>query len=279
MAGLAFPGFKSKGSVHTKGRVFPTLQSKAPSVKVTGDNQSLCRSGKKQTPKRILASTTSETGGGKGVGPFISGFLQPAVSGAKTQQQVETHLRPQSAELIPSISLFQDGNPRDHPALPSKGGVGHLAGFQRCLLSCSDKSKVAEVLEIPSQQPNLSVHCPTSVGVHKGRQGGQTYGTVSGYSNPPVPRRLVSESPLPRNLPMAYPDPFGPMSHSRLGSQYVKVRAGSPAGVQLCRLSFGPLAGPGKTHAEEVDNCLRKSVFSWDNRPARSGSSCPLLGF
>ena len=29
-AGLAFPGFKSKGSVHTKGRVFSTLQSKTP---------------------------------------------------------------------------------------------------------------------------------------------------------------------------------------------------------------------------------------------------------
>ena len=181
---------------------------------------------------------------------------------------METHLRPQSAELIPSISLFQDGNPRDHPALPSKGGVGHLAGFQRRLLSCFDKSKVAEVLEIPSQQPNLSVHRPTfrpfdgSVGVHKGHQGDQTYGTVSGYSNPPVPRRLVSESPLPRNLPTAYPDPFGPMSHSRLGSQYVKVGAGSPVGVQLCRLSFGPLAGPGKTHAGEVDNSVSENQFS-----------------
>ena len=39
LAGLALPGFKSKGIVKTKGRVFPTLQSKATSVKVTSDNQ------------------------------------------------------------------------------------------------------------------------------------------------------------------------------------------------------------------------------------------------
>ena len=36
LAGLALPGFKSKGIVHTKGRLFPTLQSKTPLVKVTG---------------------------------------------------------------------------------------------------------------------------------------------------------------------------------------------------------------------------------------------------
>ena len=30
LAGLALSGFKSKGRVHTKGRVFPTLQSKTP---------------------------------------------------------------------------------------------------------------------------------------------------------------------------------------------------------------------------------------------------------
>ena len=74
--------------------------------------------------------------------------------------------------------------------------VGHLAGFQRRLLSYLNKSKVAEVHKIPSQQSNLSVHFSSfwpvdgSVGVHKGRQGSQADGTGTGYSNPPVPRRL-----------------------------------------------------------------------------------------
>ena len=77
LAGLALPGFKCKGSVHTKGRVFPTLQSKAPFVKVTGHGQSLCRPGQKQKPQRILTGPDPKTGCGKGVGPFISGLLQP----------------------------------------------------------------------------------------------------------------------------------------------------------------------------------------------------------
>ena len=111
LAGLALSGFKSKGSVHTKGRVFPALQSKTTSVKVTGDNQSLCRSGQEQAPQRILTGTNPKTGGRKGHGPFFSGFLQPVISGSKAQQQMEAHPRPQSIELVPSVSLLQDGNP------------------------------------------------------------------------------------------------------------------------------------------------------------------------
>ena len=111
--------------------------------------------------------------------------------------------------------------------LPSKRGVGHFVAFQRRLLLYPSKSKVAEVPEIPSQWSNLPVHRPSfwpfhgSIGVHEGRQGGQIDGTVSRYPNPPVPRRLVSESSLPGNVPTSYPDPLGPMSQDRLGSQHV----------------------------------------------------------
>ena len=128
------------------------------------------------------------------------------------------------------------------------------AGF-----SYPDQSKITEVLKVPSQQSSLPIHLPFfrpvdgSVGVHQGRQGSQAYGTISGYPNPPVPRRLVSESPLPGNVPMTYPDPFGPMSQPGLGSQHVKVGTVSPTGVQLCRLPFRPLSRPVQTHAGEVD--------------------------
>ena len=116
-----------------------------------------------------------------------------------------------------------------------------------------------EVLTIPSQQSNLPIHLPSfwpfdgSVGVHKGRQGGQADGTILGYLNPPVPRRLVSASPLPGNVPTSYPDPLGPMSQPRLGGQHVKVGTVSPTGVQLCRLPFQPLSETGQTHTREVD--------------------------
>ena len=40
------------------------------------------------------------------------------------------HPRFKSAELLPSNLIFQDGDTRDHPTLPSKRGVGDVSGFQ-----------------------------------------------------------------------------------------------------------------------------------------------------
>ena len=161
---------------------------------VTVGNQWLIKPGQKQAPKRVFAGANLISSGRKSDSSIISGLLQLVVSGSKAQQQVETHPRSQSTELISSTTHLQNGNRRDHQTLPSTGGVGHLAGLRRHLLSYSDKSKVTEVPKIPSQQSNLSVHCPSfwpgnsSVRVHKGRQGSQVDGTGTGYSNPPVPR-------------------------------------------------------------------------------------------
>ena len=126
------------------------------------------------------------------------------------------------------------------------------------LVSYPDQSQVAEIPKVPSQQPILPIHLPSFrpfdgfVGVHQGRQGGQVDGTSSGYSNPPVPRRLVTTSPFPGNVPTTYPDPFGPMSQPGLGGQQIKIGTGSPTSVQLRRLPFRPLSRPGQTHTGEV---------------------------
>ena len=191
---------------------------------------------------------------------------------------MKAHPRPKATEFVPSISLIHDENPRDHQTLPSTRGVGHFAGFQRRLLSCSNKSKVAEVLMIPSQQSDISIHHSTfwpvdgSIVVHQGRQGSQVDGSGAGYSNPPLPRRLVTESPVPGNLPMTDPDPLGPMSRSRVDNQSFKVGTGSTTGFQLCWLLFQPLSRSGQTHSREVDSSVTENQPSF-RRPARSGSS------
>ena len=183
---------------------------------------------------------------------------------------MEAHSRPQSTEFVPSVSLLQDGKSRDHQTLPSTRGVGHFALFQQHLLSCSNKSKVVKVLTIPSQQSNISIQCSSfwpvhgSVGVHQGRQGSQVDGSGAGYSNPAVPRRLVAESPVPRNVAMTYPDPFGPMPQFRMGGQSVKVRAGSPTDLQLCQLSNRPLSRSGQTHSGEVDSSVSENLGTRD---------------
>ena len=158
---------------------------------------------------------------------------------------MEANPRPQSVECVPSDSLLQDGNPGDHQAVPSTRGVGHLTGLQRRLFSCSNKSKVEEV--------------------HQGRQGSQVNGTGAGYPNPPVPRRLVVESPVPGNMPTTYPDPLGPMSQPMVGDQFFKVGTGSSTYFQLCRLSLRPLSRSGHAHSGEVDSPVT------ENKPFGTG--------
>ena len=268
LEGLALPGCESKGGIHTERRLLTSFQDKTTPVKVTSHCQPLLRCSQKQTSEGIFTGSDSKTSCRKGHGPFFPGVLQPVISGSKTQQQVEAHPRPQSTEFVPSVSLLQNGNPRGHQTLPSKRGVGHIAGFQRRLLSCSHKSKVAEIPQVSSQWPNLSIHCPPfrpvhgSVGIHQGRQGGQIDGTVPRYPDPPVPRRLVGEGSLSGSVQASYPDPLGSMSQTRLDCQYDKVRAVSPTGVQLCRLPFRPLSGLGQTNAGKVVHSVSKDQSS-----------------
>ena len=92
------------------------------------------------------------------------------------------------------------------------------------------------------------------VGVHTGSQGSQTDGTCTEYSNPPVPGRLVTQSPLPGNMLITYPDPLGPLSRPGLGGQSFEIRADSPGGVQFCWLPFQPLSRSDQTHSGEEDS-------------------------
>ena len=271
LAGLALPGCKPKGCFNSSGGVQPTLQRETSSNKVTGHYQWICKSGQKQTRKGLLTRTHSETGCRKGDNPILPSFLQPVVSSSKTQPKMETHLGLKSAELLPSNCIIQDGDTRDHSTLPSKRGVGDVSGFQRRLLPYSNRTKVAEIPQVLPPQSSLSVHSPPlwplngSVRVHKGGQGSQVNGTGSGYQDPPVPRRLVVESPVPGNVSTSYPDPLGPMPQVRVGSQYDQVGVGASAGLQLCRLPFRPLSGAGQTDPGEVDGSVPE-----DQRPPQS---------
>ena len=132
------------------------------------------------------------------------------------------------------------------------------SGLQQYLISYSDKSKVTKVSKVPSEQSNISIHFPTfrpvnsSVGDHQGRKGSQTHGSSEVYPNPPVPRRLVTHSPIPGNLPTTFPDPPGPLPRTGLGSKLEQVRTDSPTNVQLCRITFRPLSRSGQTHSQEM---------------------------
>ena len=68
---------------------------------------------------------------------------------------------------------------------------------------------------------------------------------------------------MPGNVPTTYPDPLGPVSGSRVGSQSVQVGTGSTTGFQLCRLSFRPLSRSGQTHSGEVDSSVTEDQPSF----------------
>ena len=84
--------------------------------------------------------------------------------------------------------------------------MGYFAGFQRRVFPCSHTSQIKEIPQIFPGQRDLSVHCPSfrpghsSIGVYQSSQGSETHGTNKGYQNPPVPRQLVSQSPVRGNL-------------------------------------------------------------------------------
>ena len=70
---------------------------------------------------------------------------------------------------------------------------------------------------------------------------------------------------MPGNVLTSYPDPLGPMSQVRVGSEYDKIGVGAPASLQLCRLPFRPLSRAGQTNPREVDSPVQK-----DQRPPES---------
>ena len=174
--------------------------------------------------------------------------------------------------------------------------MGHVAGLQRRILpypNCPKVKKVSQVLPVPS---NLSIHSPTlwvghsSIRVHQGGQRSETHGSSQGHQDPPVPRRLVTESPFPRNLPTTYPDPLGPMPAVRLGSKHEQVRVSSQAGLQFCRLPVRPdlrasaphsrpVASPsGKIEVHEKPSKLYRQTICVLDRPPGGHREAGVLG-
>ena len=84
-------------------------------------------------------------------------------------------------------------------------------------------------LQVSSEQAHLPVHLSSvwfgndPVGIHQSGQGSKTDGSSQGYKDPPVPRRLVVESPVPGNLPTTYLDLLGPLPQVGLGSKLEEI--------------------------------------------------------
>ena len=189
----------------------------------------LRQSYKKSVVKRGSPKSQKEVGSRKGGCQVVPGVLQPSFPSSETKQEMEANLGFESVKCIPKHRHLQNGNPGDDPVVLDNRRVGHIAGLQRRILPHPDCPKVKKVSQVLPVQSNLSVHSSSlrvghsSPGVYQGGQRSETHGSSEGYQNPPVPRRLVTASPFPGNLPTTYPDPLGPMSAVRLGGKYDQI--------------------------------------------------------
>ena len=162
--------------------------------------------------------------------------------------------------LFLKTGTFKMETPGDNPIVPSGRGMGHVTGLQRRLLPHPNCPKVKKISQVLPVQPDLSVHGSSlqfghsTSRVHQGGQGSKTDGSSKGYSDPPVPRRLVTTSPFPGDLPTQYPDPLVPLPKVRMGSKYGQVRANSQTGIQLRRLPVRPSFRTGPAHSRPVED-------------------------
>ena len=165
--------------------------------------------------------------------------------------------------------------------------MGHITGLQRRVFPHSHPSQVSQVHEVLSEQANLSVHCPSfwfghsPIGVQKGGQGSEAHGIGQGYKNPPVPRRLVAQSPFPGNVPTTHPDPLGPLPRTGLGSEHEEIRANSSTGQQVFNFVgywFDLLTGRVLPTRERWANLCQKLLYLKAQSTFTVGQFMSLIG-
>ena len=266
LASLAKVRRKPSSSVHFKGGLQPALQIKTSSHQGSNHSEQLCQSGQKPFPQRGTDLSPKKVGSGASPGPVFSRLLQPAVFSTQTGKQVEAYFRSESVEQVPQNRHVQDGDSGNHPDLATERGVGDLARFQRRILSHPYSPPVEEVHEILSQQKSVPVHCPSlrvghsSSRVHQDSQGGETYGSEQGYKNPPVPRRLVTESPFEGNWSPSHPGSVVSLPRTGLAGQHQKVGVGSSTGLYLRRLPVRPVDGSGFANSRKMGKLASETI-------------------
>ena len=166
---------------------------------------------------------------------------------------METYFRPEQAKSLPQGGEIQDGDTGNHQVITPTRGVGHIHRLSGRLFPYSNTGTVPEVFEISCPRSDIPVQGPavrtvhSTLGVYCGRKGSETDGHTQGYKNLPVPRRLVGESQITRNLSPTHPNLNQNVPGPRLAGEFREIRAGTQTGLRLCRLPVRPQVRPGQT--------------------------------
>ena len=253
LANLAGSRGRSENSSNPERRLHPSLSDPAKSYKVSHCGKPLCQSPQEQLPVGGITSAYGQKCSRTGPQSNISGVFQSTLSSPKTQQQMEANTGSKQTKPFPQGGEIQNGDTRNHQNIPPTRGVGHLSRLQGCLLPHTNTGTIQEIPKISCPGPDLpiqgvalwSVH--SAHGVHCFSKGGETDGHTQGYKNPSVPRRLVGESQIPKNLSPTHPNPGQNVPGPRLAGEFRKIRAGTQTGLRLCRLPIRSQVWPGQT--------------------------------
>ena len=266
LANLAGSGCRSKSGSNPQRGLYPPLSAPTKTSKVSHCRKQLCRSPQEQLPVGGIAATARQKRYRTSSKSGLTGVFQQAVSSTKAQQQVETYIRSEQAKPLSENRKVQNGNSGNHQNLPPTGRMGHLHRLQGCLLPYPGTGTIQEIPEIscpgsdiPIQGITLrSVH--SAHGVHCSSQGGEADGHTKGYKNPPVPRRLVGESPFISVMSPTYSDSSKTVPRFRLGGESGIVGTGAQTGFQLHRLPVRPHGRSGQTHTGPVAESSEQDI-------------------
>ena len=203
----------------------PPLSDLAQSHEVSNSHKLLWQSSQEPLPVRGITSAYRQKRGGVGSKSKISGFFQPTFLGAQTQQQVETHPRPEQTKSFPQHAKIQNGDTRNHQDFSPTGRMGQLHRFQGCLLPHTNTGTIQEISKISCRGLDISVQgsalwsVHSTLGIHCDSKGGETDGHAQGYKDPPIPRRLVGEGFIPPNLSPAHSGSSKNMPKTRLAGE------------------------------------------------------------
>ena len=265
MANLAGSGCRSKSSTDLERGLHPPLLDQAESFPVSHCGKFVRQSPQEQLPVGGIAAAYRQKRCRTSSKSNISRFFQPALLGAKTQQQMEADIRSKQSQYLPKSGQIQDGDSRNHQNIPPARGVGNLGRLQRCLLPHTNTGTIQEISEISCPGSDIPVKGPpiwsghSTHGVYCGSKRGEIDGNTQGYKDPPVPRRLVGQSHFPSYLSPTYTDPSQDLPGPRLAGKCREIRTGAQTGLRLRRLPVRPQVRPGPTDTGPVAEPSREN--------------------
>ena len=239
---LAGPRRRSKGGSNPQRGLHPPLSDPTKTSKVSNRHKLLWQSPEEQLPAGGITSAYRQKCSRASKKPNISELFQQIVSSPKTKQSVETDLGSEQSEFLPQGGEIQDGDPGNHQDITPTRRMDHLHRLQGCILPHPSTGTVQEISEISCSRTNIPIQSPTirifdgTTGVHCSSKGGQTDGYTQEYKDPPVPRRLVSESRILSNLSPTHSRASTDMPKFRLDSKLGKIRTGAQTNLQFRRL-------------------------------------------